>query len=449
MKIDMKVDVKKLIKLGQLKFLKELLIEQEPASIVQMIFELPPEELLIVFRLLPKDYAAFVFSELEIDDQINLLSLFKEERVKDIIEEMDPDDRAELFEEMPANVVKKMLTYLSPEERKNTLILLNYPEESAGRIMTPYYLDLTANMKVSQALKHIKEIGDTKETIYTLFVIDEKRNLSGVLELKDLIFANDDDLVRDLMNEKPISVTVYTDQEHAYKIMRDYDFLALPVTDSEERLVGIITIDDMVDVIEDEATEDIQKMAGMSKTDTSYMHTSIWKLIKSRVFWLIMLLLLGSVVSFIIDGYSEILQKITILAAFIPTINAMGGNTGGQMSAIMIRSLAVGDVDSSHMKKIFLKELLIGIILGVILSIIMILRALMNTTDIYVIMSLSFSLLFVIIISNLLGTFLPFFAKKIKIDPAVISGPLISTLMDLISMTIYFSISALLLKNYI
>ena len=449
MKFAMAVDVKKLIEFGQLKFLKELLVEQEPATVLEMIKELPSEEILIVFRLLPKDTAAIVFTELETDEQLKLLSLFKEEKAKEIIENMDPDDRVELFDEMPANVVKKLLDYLSPEERKQTLTLLNFPEDSAGRIMTPYYLDVKANMTVEEALKHIKKVGNTKETIYTLFAIDDDRKLSGVLELKDLIFSDSNTLIKELMNEDPIYVTVFQDREEVYQIMRDYDLLALPVTDSEKRLVGIITIDDIVDVIEDEATEDIQKMAAVGVTESSYLHTSIWKLVKSRVFWLITLLVLESAVGFIIDGYSEILQKITILAAFIPTINAMGGNTGGQISAIMIRSMAIGDVESSDMKKIFYKEVVIGSILGSILTVIMALRAFVSTQNIMIILSLSASLLIVILISNLLGAFLPFFAKKIRIDPAVISGPLISTLMDLISMSVYFAVSTMLLKNYL
>ncbi|MDN5342047.1 magnesium transporter [Oceanotoga sp. DSM 15011] len=449
MKIEMTVDIKKLIDLKQFKVLKELISEQSVPYIVEILEELEAEEKIVVFRLLPKDIAAVVFTELEIDDQKKLLALFKEEKLKEIIINMEPDDRVEIFEELPANVVKNLLNYLSPQERDQTLILLNYPQDSAGRIMTPDFFDLKEDLTVSEALKNIRTYGNEKETIYTLFIINHNRKLEGVIELKDLIFADDDKLIKDIMNKEFVYVKAYENEEEVAKIMKDYDLLALPVTDSEKRLIGIITIDDIVDIIEDSVTEDIQKMAGMGVTDTSYLHTSTWKLIKSRVIWLIMLLLLESTAAFIIDGYSHVLQKVTILAAFIPTINAMGGNAGSQMSAIIIRSIALGELEFKDMKRVFFKELLIGSIMGVILSIVMGFRAFVNTQNPMIILSLSISLIIVVIVSNLLGAILPFIAKKLKLDPALISGPLISTLMDVISMTVYFSVALSLLKDFI
>jgi magnesium transporter len=448
-KIEMTVDIKKLIDLKQFKVLKELISEQSVPYIVEILEELEAEEKIVVFRLLPKDIAAVVFTELEIDDQKKLLALFKEEKLKEIIINMEPDDRVEIFEELPANVVKNLLNYLSPQERDQTLILLNYPQDSAGRIMTPDFFDLKEDLTVSEALKNIRTYGNEKETIYTLFIINHNRKLEGVIELKDLIFADDDKLIKDIMNKEFVYVKAYENEEEVAKIMKDYDLLALPVTDSEKRLIGIITIDDIVDIIEDSVTEDIQKMAGMGVTDTSYLHTSTWKLIKSRVIWLIMLLLLESTAAFIIDGYSHVLQKVTILAAFIPTINAMGGNAGSQMSAIIIRSIALGELEFKDMKRVFFKELLIGSIMGVILSIVMGFRAFVNTQNPMIILSLSISLIIVVIVSNLLGAILPFIAKKLKLDPALISGPLISTLMDVISMTVYFSVALSLLKDFI
>jgi magnesium transporter len=448
-KIEMTVDIKKLIDLKQFKVLKELISEQSVPYIVEILEELEAEEKIVVFRLLPKDIAAVVFTELEIDDQKKLLALFKEEKLKEIIINMEPDDRVEIFEELPANVVKNLLNYLSPQERDQTLILLNYPQDSAGRIMTPDFFDLKEDLTVSEALKNIRTYGNEKETIYTLFIINHNRKLEGVIELKDLIFADDDKLIKDIMNKEFVYVKAYENEEEVAKIMKDYDLLALPVTDSEKRLIGIITIDDIVDIIEDSVTEDIQKMAGMGVTDTSYLHTSTWKLIKSRVIWLIMLLLLESTAAFIIDGYSHVLQKVTILAAFIPTINAMGGNAGSQMSVIIIRSIALGELEFKDMKRVFFKELLIGSIMGVILSIVMGFRAFVNTQNPMIILSLSISLIIVVIVSNLLGAILPFIAKKLKLDPALISGPLISTLMDVISMTVYFSVALSLLKDFI
>ncbi|POZ90129.1 magnesium transporter [Petrotoga sp. SL27] len=447
MKVEVKVDIKKLINEKEFKLLKELLKEQEPARIVEMIEELPHDEKIVVFRFLPKDTAAEVFSHLEKDDQMELLSLFKEDKLKEIIENMEPDDRADLLEELPANVVKRLLAHLSNEERQNTLILLNYPEYSAGRIMNPNFLDLKENMTVKEALQNIRDEGNKKETIYTLFVIDNTRKLMGTVELKDLIFSEEDALIKDIMNKNPIFSTVYDDEEEVARIMQDYDLLAIPVTDSEKRLVGIITIDDIVDVLEESATEDIQKMAAVGVTETSYFHTSIWELIKSRVIWLGALLLFESIAVFVIEGFSDVLQKITVLAAFMPTINAIGGNTGSQMSAIVIRSMAVGDIEENDFKKVLARELFSSVILGIILAIIMFLRSIVNTREPLIMLSLSLSIIIVVIISNLLGAILPFFAKKIHLDPAMISGPFISTLMDILSMFFYFSISALLLKD--
>lgn len=447
MKVEVKVDIKKLINEKEFKLLKELLKEQEPARIVEMIEELPQDEKIVVFRFLPKDTAAEVFSHLEKDDQMELLSLFKEDKLKEIIENMEPDDRADLLEELPANVVKRLLAHLSNEERQNTLILLNYPEYSAGRIMNPNFLDLKENMTIKEALQHIKAEGNKKETIYTLFVIDNTRKLKGTVELKDLIFSEENEIVKNIMNENPIYSTVYDNEEEVARVMQDYDLLAIPVTDSEKRLVGIITIDDIVDVLEESATEDIQKMAAVGVTETSYFHTSIWELVKSRVIWLGALLLFESIAVFVIEGFSDVLQKITVLAAFMPTINAIGGNTGSQMSAIVIRSMAVGDIEEDDFKKVLGKELFSGVILGIILGIVMFLRSIINTREPLIMLSLSLSIIIVVMISNILGAILPFFAKKIHLDPALISGPFISTLMDILSMFFYFSIAALLLKD--
>jgi magnesium transporter len=369
-----------------------------------------------------------------------LLSLFKIDKIKEIVNNLDPDDRTDLFEELPANAVKKLLAYLSPEEREQAQILLNYPEDSAGRIMTPDLFDLKENLNCSQALDKIKHKGKQAETIYTLFVIDKNRKLTGVVDLDEIIFSNEDTKIKDIMNDDPLFVTVYESKEDAAIIMRDYDLLALPVVDSEQRLVGIITVDDIIDIIEESATEDIQKMAAVNAT-------SIWKLVKSRVVWLILLLLLESMAVFIIDGFSMVLQKVTILAAFIPTINAMGGNTGSQMSAVIIRSMALGELDKDDFKKVLKKEIVVSLILGIILSIVMALRAFVNTQNFSIIMALSASLIIVVLVSNFLGSILPFFAKKFKLDPALISGPLISTMMDVISMAVYFSVSLYFLKD--
>ncbi|WP_448522347.1 magnesium transporter [Pseudothermotoga sp.] len=446
MKVKVKLDIKNFIERGDFRTLKMILSQQEPADILEMIEELPPDEKIVVFRLLPKDQAALVFSELEADDQIALIELFKEEKLKEIISSMSPDDRAELLEEMPANVVNRLLSYLTPEERKETLALLNYPENSAGRLTTPKCVELHPEMSVKEALEKIRKEGRNKETIYLMPVIDHQRKLLGVVTLEDLIFSDPDMLLEQVMDDQPVYVYATTDQEEVAQIMRKYDLVAVPVVDSEQRLIGIITIDDVVDVIDEEATEDIQKMSSIVVTEQSYFHTSSWQFFINRLPWLVALLLLGTLSSGIIAKFETLLASLPIIAAFMPAMVDTGGNIGSQISALVIRGMALGEIEQKDWWRILLRELLIGAMLGVVLALAVLLRAVFVTRTTQIMLAVSTALFAVVVVSNIIGALLPFIAKFLKIDPAIMAGPLLTTIVDLLGIAIYFSITNFLLS---
>lgn len=447
MKVKVKLDIKNFIERGDFRTLKMILSQQEPADILEMIEELPPDEKIVVFRLLPKDQAAMVFSELEPDDQIALIELFKEEKLREIISSMSPDDRAELLEEMPANVVNRLLSYLTPEERKETLSLLNYPENSAGRLTTPKCVELHPDMTVKEALEKIRKEGKDKETIYLMPVIDRQRKLLGVVRLEDLIFSDPDAFVEQVMDDQPIYVYATTDQEEVAQIMRKYDLFVVPVVDSEQRLIGIITIDDVVDVIDEEATEDIQKMSSIVTTEQSYFHTSVWQFFANRLPWLVALLLLGTLSSGIIAKFETLLATLPIIAAFMPAMVDTGGNIGSQISALVIRGMALGEIEQKDWWRVLLRELLIGAILALVLAITVLLRALFITRTTQIMLAVSTALFVVVVISNIIGASLPFIAKAMRIDPAIMAGPLLTTIVDLMGIGIYFVIVNLMLST--
>lgn len=446
MKVKVQVDIKRFIENGDFRTLKTILTQQEPAEILEMIEELPPDEKIIVFRLLPKDQAALVFSELETDDQMALIELFKEERLREIISSMDPDDRADLLEEMPANVVNKLLSYLTPDERKITLSLLNYPENSAGRLTTPKCLELYSTMTVSEALEKIRKEGKDKETVHLMPVIEKSRKLLGTVELQDLIFADPNSFVEQIMNSEPIFVYATTDQEEVAQIMRKYDLFVVPVVDSEQRLIGIITIDDVVDVIDEEATEDIQKMSSMVTTEEPYLHVSGWKLIFRRLPWLVALLLLESINGNVIAKFEHFLASLPIVAAFMPTMMDTGGNIGSQISALVIRGMALGEIRSKDWWKIILREILIGSVLAAILGTTLFFRSMMISPSLRVAFSVSLALAVVVIFANTVGAILPFLARLIRIDPAIMAGPLLTTIVDVSGIMMYFLVVHSILK---
>ena len=446
MKVKLQVDIRKLIERNDLKTLKLLLQDQEPGTVFEMIEELEASEKIVVFRLLPKDLAAEVFAQLEPDEQLEIINLLKSDPVlKEIVNNMEPDDRAELLDELPASLVTTLLEMLSPQEREETLQILNYPENSAGRVMSPRFIYLKENMTIDKALEKIRKFGKRAETIYTLYVVDDSRKLLGFVDLEDILYAEPKTLIKDIANYNPIFVYTTDDQEEVAGIMRRHDLLVIPVIDRDERLVGIITIDDVVDIIDEEATEDIQKMAGLNVTYTSYFHTSTFTFFIKRIPWLAALLLLESLNSFVVSHFEMLIAAIPILAAFMTSMVDAGGNTGSQISALVIRGMALGEIKLRDFWRVFIKESFQGILLGAFLGIILLARGFLITHNILVNLAAAVSLTVVILYANILGVILPFMAKFFKIDPAVMAGPIITTVVDVTGMLIYFSIAKIII----
>lgn len=446
MKVRLQVDLRKLIERGDFRTLKLLLEDQDANLVFEMIEELETSEKAVVFRLLRKDVAAEVFSKLEPDEQLELVRLLTDEEIKSIFRNMDPADRAELLDEMPPDVVTRLLSFLPKSERDRTIEVLNYPENSAGRLMSPYFIYVTRNMSVSEALDKVRKFGKDAETIYTVFVVEEDRTLVGTITLEDIIFAEPSSLIEDLYKPDPIYVKTTTDQEEVAEVMKRYDLNAVAVVDNDLRLVGIVVIDDIVDIIEEEATEDIHKMAGMSATVTSYFHTTPLVFIKNRLPWLVGLLLFQSLSAFIVSRYERTLALYPILAAFMATMIDAGGNTGGQSSTLIIRSMALGELELRDWWRVMLRELYIGAVLGFVLGVTLFLRGFLITSDLRINFSASLALSIIIVSANVIGAMLPFLGKLVRIDPALMSGPLITTIADLAGMAIYFYVASVLLK---
>ncbi len=446
MKINVQIDVRKLIERGDLKTLKLLLEDQEPAVIYETIEGLESAEKAIIFRLLPKKLAAEVFSHLEFDEQIELLKLFTDEEVKNIIRNMEPADRVDLFDELPADVVTKLLALLPKDEREETLEILNYPENSAGRVMSPNFVYVYRNSTVKEALEKVRKYGREADTIYTIFVVEEDRTLIGTVKLEELLFADPEELIEDIYEPNPVYVQTTTDQEEVAEVMKKYELNVIPVVDNDLRLVGIITTSDVFEVIDEEFTEDIHKMAGVTKTTTSYFHTPWLIFIKNRLPWLAGLLLLQSLSAFVVKRYEDLIAQVTILTAFMATMVDAGGNTGGQSSSILIRSLALKEVKLKDWWRVFLKELLIGSVLGISLGILLFARGFLITNDVLVNLSAGISLALIIIVANTIGAMLPFMGLALGIDPALLSSPLITTIADLAGMVIFFMIAKAILK---
>uniref|UniRef100_A0A7C4RWX4 Magnesium transporter MgtE n=1 Tax=Fervidobacterium thailandense TaxID=1008305 RepID=A0A7C4RWX4_9BACT len=446
MKVKLQVDLHKLIERGDFRTLKLLLEDQEPNLIFEMIEELETSEKAIVFRLLRKDVAAEVFSKLEPDEQLELVRLLTDDEIKSIFRNMDPSDRAELLDELPPDVVTKLLSFLPKTERDRTIEVLNYPENSAGRLMSPYFVYVTRSMTVKEALDKVRKFGKDAETIYTIFVVEEDRTLVGTVKLEELLFSEPETTIEEIFDPNPIYVKTTTDQEEVAELMKRYDLNAIAVVDNDLRLVGIIVIDDIVDIIEEEATEDIHKMAGMTATSTSYFHTSPWVYIKNRLPWLVGLLLFQSLSALLVSRYEKVLSLYPILAAFMATMIDAGGNAGGQSSTLIIRGMALGEIELKDWWKVLLRETYIGIIMGVVLGVTLFLRGFMITTNVQINFSAGLAILTIIVFANAIGAMLPFVGKVFRIDPAVMSGPLITTIADLAGIAIYFYIATTVLR---
>ncbi|MDO5717412.1 MAG: magnesium transporter [Tissierellia bacterium] len=439
-------DIIRLIDEKKLAELKGYLSEMNPVDLADIIDDLDNKNSLIVIRLLPKELGVEVFSYFDVDKQKEIATMISDSELKYILDQLYFDDMIDLLEEMPAELVADILKNAPYSQRKLINEFLKYPEDSAGSIMTIEYVDLKEEMTVEDAIDHIRDIGMTKETVYTCYVTNASAKLVGIVSLRKLVTEDTSKRIGDIMQTDIITVNTHDDQEEVAEVFKKYDFLAIPVVDKEYRLTGIITVDDIMDVIEEEATEDFQKMAAMEPTDDDYLDTPVLKLAKHRITWLLILMISGTFTGAIIRGYEDVLSKMTVLSMFIPMLMDTGGNAGSQSSTLIIRGLAVGDIQMKDIFKVLRKETMIAILVGIALSFVNFLRLiLIERIDSKIALVVSITLVFTVLMAKLVGGMLPIFAKKLKLDPAIMAGPLITTLVDAGSLMIYFKFSTILL----
>ena len=443
--------IKKLLEEKKFNTLRDILVTMKPYDIAAVFEELQDEKTPILFRILPKELAAETFVEMDEDTQEFLIHGFSDNELKEVVDELFVDDAVDLIEEMPANVVKRILRQADKETRRQINELLKYPEDSAGSIMTTEFISLRPDMTAEMAIKRIRRTGVDKETIYTCYVNDDYNRLIGITTVKDLLLADDDDLVKDMMEENVISVHTLDDQEMVARIFSDYDFLALPVVDNEQRIVGIVTIDDAIDVIREEATEDIEKMAAVLPSDKPYMRTSVWGIYKKRVPWLLVLMLSATFTSTIISAFDGMLASVIILSSFIPMITGSGGNAGSQASVSVIRALSLGEIEFKSMFKVLWKELRVAALCGLTLAAANFVKLMVfdlrgNENAVVIALVVSLTLVGTIIMAKIVGSSLPLLSSKIGLDPAVMANPLISTVCDSLSLLIYFGVASTLLE---
>ena len=427
--------------------LREELNEENPANVAEFLEELPADKQLFLFRLLSKDMAAEAFSFLDNDTQEMLVTSITDTEVRNIVDNMYLDDTVDFLEEAPANLVSKVLRNTDRETRALINRFLHYPENSAGSLMTVEFVHLSKTMTAKRAMEIIRKNGLDKETIYTCYVIDDKKHLVGVLPLRTLLFADEDKRVEELMEEDVISIATLDDQEEAANLFRKYSFIALPVVDGENRLVGIITVDDIVDVIDEETTEDMEKMAALLPSDEEYLKTPVIKLAKNRIVWLCVLMISGTLSSMVIGHYQALLATAMALSNFITIITGTGGNAGSQASTMIIRGMALGEIQVKDTLRVVWKELRVGLLCGAALAAVNMVRMTFFSPDTGVLMdfTVSVSMAAVVVLSKTIGCTLPIFAKIVRVDPAMMAGPLISTVVDAVALIIYFNIASTLL----
>ena len=427
--------------------IKRMLSDMNEHDIAEVLEELPHKEVIKLFRLLPKDIAADVFSYLETDTEARIITSLTESEAAEIINDMAADDATDLMDEMPANVVTKLLNKVDSETRREINQLLKYPDNSAGSIMTVEYLDFKEYNTIKDALKKIRNEYDEKETINVCFITDKKRELIGTVTLKDLVVHDENTPLSEIMDQDFISVSTLTDQEDVAKLIQEYDVTSVPVVDSEQKLVGIITIDDVVDIIEAEATEDIEKMAAILPTEKSYLKLSIFDIWKSRIPWLLLLMISATFTGKIIQHYETALASMVILTSFIPMLMDTGGNAGGQASVTIIRSLSLNDIEFSDLLKVIWKEFRVSLVVGITLAVANFVKLmLVDKVSTSVALVVCLTLVLTVSIAKIVGCSLPIFAKKLGFDPAVMASPFITTIVDAISLIVYFNIAVHLLS---
>lgn len=437
--------LKGLLEQGDLQGAKSILVPVQPADIAEAIEGLPEAMQAIAFRLLSKDEATEVYEHLDSSVQQSLLEEFKRQEVLDIIEHMSPDDRARLLDELPAKVVRRLRAQLSPAEWQSTALLMGYEAGTAGRIMTPEYISLKETMSVSETLERIRNLAPVTEIIYYLYVTDTARRLTGIVSLRDLVIGQPEQQVGDIMTRDVVYVSTDTDQEEVARLIQRYDFLAIPVADSERRLVGIITVDDVIDILEQETTEDIYALGGVQSQGDNYFQTNLLTVARRRVVWLFVLLLTNTVTGTIIKSQENLLQQVVVLAAFIPLLVGTGGNVGAQSSTVVIRGMNTDEIRLLGPVQVIWREGIAGALLGGILGAIATIWAYFLQGNIAVAFAVGLSLIAISILASVSGSALPFLFRALKLDPALMSAPFITTAVDVLGVLIYFNIAKLVL----
>ncbi|MDL2323545.1 magnesium transporter [Ruminococcaceae bacterium OttesenSCG-928-A16] len=426
--------------------LREILVEMNPVDIAQFIGELPEEQAVVTFRTLPKMQAMEVFAELDAESQQQIVEAINDRELQALMDELAVDDAVDMLEEMPATLVKRILRQSSHQTRALLNQFLRYAEHTAGSIMTAEYTNLRRQMTVEDAIKRIRRIGEDRETIYTCYVTDSTRVLQGVVSVKDLLMAHDTELIEDIMEPDVIAVHTAEDQEKAVDLMAKYDLIALPVVDGENRLVGIVTVDDAVDVIQEEATEDFEKMAGIAPSEKPYLKTGVFSLAKNRFLWLLILMVSGMITGAILGHYEAAFSAIPLLVSFIPMLTDAGGNAGSQSSTLVIRGMALGEIEMKDFFAVLWKEARVSVLVGVPLAVVNFARIVISYPGSTLVAgTVSLTLVFTVVFANAVGGILPMVAKVFKIDPALMAAPLISSLVDACSLVIYFTIAMVLL----
>ncbi len=439
-------NMKELLDEKRYKELREILVHTEPADIAISFDEMTERQRALLFRILPKELAAEVFVELDSDTQSNLIEGFSDSELKEVVDELYADDAVDIVEEMPANVVKRILRHAEPELRKDINQMLRYPPDSAGSIMTTEYVDLKRDMTVADAFTHIRRTGMDKETIYTCYVIDSNRILLGLVSVKDLLLSDYSRQISEIMETDIISVKTTDDQEYAAGLFEKYDFLAIPVVDNENRLVGIITVDDAIDVIQEEATEDIEKMAAITPSDKPYLKTGVFETFRQRIPWLLLLMISATFTGSIITNYQNAFVSYSILTAFIPMLMDTGGNSGSQSSVTIIRGLSLGDIEFRDIFRVIFKELRVSFFCGLTLAAANFAKLmLLDRVGMQISLVVSITIVCTVMFAKVVGCTLPMVAKKIGFDPAVMASPFITTIVDAVSLIIYFNIAVTIL----
>ena len=426
--------------------LRDMLVLLEPADIELVLSELPDDRLPLIYRLLPKELAAEVFVEMDPEVQELLIRSFSDAELREVLSELYVDDTVDIIEEMPATVVKRILKQADPETRRSINEILKYPEDSAGSIMTTEFVDLKRDMTVEDAFKRIRRTGVDKETINICYVTDERRHLLGIVSIRTLLLSELEDLIGDIMETNYISVSTLEDKEEVAQNLSRYDFLAMPVVDQECRLVGIVTIDDAIDVMEEAVTEDIEMMAAITPTDKPYLRTGVWETVKSRIPWLMLLMLSATFTGIVITGFESSLAACSVLISFIPMLMGTGGNCGNQSSVAVIRSLSLGEVDFRDFFRVLWKESRVALVCGALLAaanfvkLLIVDRWMMHNPEVTVVVALviCLTLICTVFCAKVVGCLLPLLAEKIGLDPAVMAAPFISTIVDVLSLLIYF-----------